>query len=94
MRFRISFPEVDGVDKPEKLWYHPITRRGNLTQGGDTMNKAEIMTCAAILTAGLMASRGSRIDFNSDDAVQTMVEIAGKLQKELDPEAEREYRQI
>ena len=58
------------------------------------MNKAEIMTCAAILTAGLMASRGSRIDFNSDDAVQTMVEIAGKLQKELDPEAEREYRQI
>lgn len=58
------------------------------------MNKSEIMNCAAILAAGVMANESGQMIYNAERAVELMFEIAGKLGKELDPEGAREYRQI
>ena len=57
------------------------------------MTKAEIMNCAAILAAGVMANRDKQPVYGPDDAVTLMEEIAEVLQKRT-AEEEREYRQI
>lgn len=58
------------------------------------MTKAEIMNCAAILAAGIMANESESVDYDVGMAVELMFKISEKLNAKLDPESEREYRQL
>ncbi len=45
------------------------------------MNEAEIMNCAAILAAGIMANQCGAYNYNAETAVALMREIAAEIEK-------------
>ncbi len=57
------------------------------------MNKDEIMTCAATLAAGVMSNRSGRVEYDADEAVDLMLQIAETIRRKA-AEPEREYRQL
>lgn len=48
-------------------------------KGGVNVNHSEIMKCAAILAAGIMANQSTINSYNAERAVNLMKEIAGIL---------------
>lgn len=47
------------------------------------MTKSEIMNCAAILAAGIMANDSSRTVYSAESAVQLMNQVAALIQSDL-----------
>ena len=54
-----------------------------MSNGCEEMTKSEIMNCAAILAAGIMANDSSRTVYSAESAVQLMNQVAALIQSDL-----------
>mgnify|MGYP003299642563 CR=1 FL=1 len=57
------------------------------------MTKPEIMNCAAILAAGIMANESPRTMYDAELAVDLMMQIAKDISQRT-AEPERKYREL